>query len=51
MSSRLTYEELLKKVKQHEDTLTQLVRIVASTNHRITEIQVKQETMEKSVIK
>jgi len=51
MSSRLTYEELLKKVKQHEDTLTQLVRIVASTNHRITEIQVKQETMEKSVVK
>lgn len=44
----ITFDELVKKVKQQEDTVVQLVRIVAATNHRISELQVKQENLEKT---
>ncbi|WP_174614278.1 hypothetical protein [Virgibacillus ihumii] len=39
--SELTNNELAKKVRQHEETITQLVEIVASTNHRLTELDKK----------
>lgn len=45
MSSQITYEELVRKVQQQEDTVAQLVRIIATTNHRLAEIQIKQESM------
>lgn len=48
MESLITFEELVKKVQQQEDTVAQLVKIIASTNHRISEIQIKQESMEKT---
>lgn len=51
MSNQLSLEEINQKVKQQEDTVAQLVRIVASTNYRISELQVNQEELEKSVIK
>lgn len=44
----MTFEELVKKVQQQEDTVVQLVRIIAATNHRISEIQIKQETLERT---
>lgn len=43
----ISYEELVRKVQQQEDTVAQLVKIIAATNHRISELQVKQESMEK----
>lgn len=46
---RLTsFEELARKVKQQEDTVVQLVKIVAATNHRISELQVQQDNMSKN---
>lgn len=47
MDKPLSIEELSRKVKQQEDTIVQLVRIIASTNHRVSELQVKQEELEK----
>lgn len=43
MPQQITFEELVRKVQQQEDTVAQLVRIVATTNHRIAELQVKQD--------
>ncbi|MBY7144114.1 hypothetical protein KFZ56_13865 [Virgibacillus sp. NKC19-3] len=37
-SERVAFNDLVKKVQQHEDTITQLVKIVAATNRRITDI-------------
>jgi len=51
MNTQITLEELIRKVQQQEDTVTQLVRIIASTNHRISELQVKQEEIERAVVK
>lgn len=51
MGGQLTFEELIRKVQQQEDTVTQLVRIIASTNHRISELQIKQDAMEQLVLK
>jgi|GEM_PF-3190602 len=48
MKRLITFDELVKKVQQQEDTVVQLVRIVAATNHRIAELQAKQENLEKS---
>ena len=39
-------EELAKKVQQQEDTVVQLVKIIAATNHRISELQVAYEDKE-----
>ncbi|WP_373893375.1 hypothetical protein ACUL41_05765 [Virgibacillus natechei] len=36
-NERTAFNELVKKVQQHEDTITQLVKIVAATNRRITD--------------
>jgi len=43
MSRQISYDELVQKVQQQEDTVAQLVRIIATTNHRIAELQIKQE--------
>ncbi len=43
MSKQISYDELVRKVQQQEDTVAQLVRIIATTNHRIAELQIKQE--------
>jgi len=51
MKRQLTLEELIRKVQQQEDTVAQLVRIIASTNHRVSELQVKQEEIERGVVK
>lgn len=34
-----SYEELVKKVQQQDDTIVQLVKILAATNHRVSELQ------------
>jgi len=47
MRYSVTFKELVKKVQQQEDTVAQLVKIIAATNHRISELQVKQESIEK----
>ncbi|GAB3056972.1 hypothetical protein [Virgibacillus ainsalahensis] len=35
---RMAIKKLMKKVQQHEETITQLVEIIAATNRRITDI-------------
>lgn len=42
--------DILQKVEQQEDTVNQLVRIIAATNHRVSELQIKQENMEKTLL-
>lgn len=32
------YDELVRKVQQHEETITQLVEIIAATNRRVSEL-------------
>lgn len=51
MNYQASIEEINRKLKQQEDTVAQLVRIIASTNYRISELQINQEELEKSVIK
>lgn len=51
MDKIITFDDLVRKVKQQEDTVVQLVKIVAATNHRITELQSKQQKIEKTLIK
>lgn len=51
MERQLTLEELSRKVRQQEDTVAQLVRIIAATNHRISDLKVKQETMENNLVR
>lgn len=41
--------ELNYRIKQQEETVAQLVRIIASTNHRLSELQISQEKIEKGV--
>ncbi|MGP4105568.1 hypothetical protein [Virgibacillus sp. L01] len=36
------YDELLRRVQQHEETITQLVEIIAVTNRRLSELDRKQ---------
>lgn len=43
MKPEPTIKELAKRVEQQEETLVQLVKIIASTNHRVSEIQVAYE--------
>ncbi|HLQ95563.1 MAG TPA: hypothetical protein VK108_04190 [Pseudogracilibacillus sp.] len=43
MKREPTVKELAKRVEQQEETLVQLVKIIASTNHRVSEIQVAYE--------
>lgn len=39
MNYKTTLEELAKKVQQQEETVAQLVRIIAATNHRVSDLQ------------
>lgn len=39
--SEITNNELAKKLRQHEETITQLVEIVAATNQRLAELDQK----------
>ncbi|WP_175631916.1 hypothetical protein [Virgibacillus siamensis] len=39
--SEMTNDELTKKLRQHEETITQLVEIVAATNQRLSELDKK----------
>lgn len=43
MTKSVTFSELVEKVEQQENTVAQLIKIVAATNHRMTEIQMKQK--------
>ena len=43
LKSHMTFDELVRKVQQQEETVAQLVRIIAATNHRISDLQLKQE--------
>lgn len=36
-------EKLVKKVQQHEDTITQLIEIIAATNCQLFELMNKQK--------
>lgn len=49
MNYQPSLKELNYRVKQQEETVAQLVRIIASTNHRISELQVNQEKIVKEV--
>lgn len=40
--SEVKYDELLRRVQQHEETITQLVEIIAVTNRRLSELDRKQ---------
>ncbi|MFB4167839.1 hypothetical protein [Virgibacillus sp. JSM 102003] len=40
--SEIKYDELLRRVQQHEETITQLVEIIAVTNRRLSELDRKQ---------
>ncbi|UJL45333.1 hypothetical protein KFZ58_13055 [Virgibacillus sp. NKC19-16] len=48
---RIAFNELIKKVQQHEDTITQLVKIVAATNRRITDTADKHKSWEHALHK
>ena len=48
MKQTITFEQLVKKVQQQEDTIVQLIKIIAATNHRIAELQSTQETLKKN---
>lgn len=43
MKKEITFEQLVVKVQQQEDTVVQLLKIIAATNHRITELQMLHE--------
>lgn len=43
---KLAYDELVKKVEKQEERIMQLVKIVAATNHRLSELQSRQEKFE-----
>ena len=49
MNQTPSITEISNRVKQQEETIVQLVRIIASTNHRLSELQVKQESIEKNI--
>lgn len=38
----IKYDELVRKVRQHEETIAQLVEIIAVTNRRLSELDRKQ---------
>ncbi|WP_175284972.1 hypothetical protein [Lentibacillus jeotgali] len=38
----IKYDELVRKVWQHEETIAQLVEIIAVTNRRLSELDRKQ---------
>lgn len=40
---RKTLNQLVRKVKQQENTITQLVEIIGATNRRITDVMYKQQ--------
>lgn len=35
------YDDLVRKLQQHEETITQLVEIIATTNRRLSELDRK----------
>lgn len=43
---KLAYDELVKKVEKQEERIMQLVKIVAATNHRLSDLQSRQEKLE-----
>lgn len=43
-------DDILKKVEQQESTVSQLVKIIAATNQRVSELQLKQENMERTLL-
>lgn len=36
--NEIEYDELVKKVRQHEEAITQLLEIIAVTNRRLSEL-------------
>ncbi len=46
MSEDVTLKELIEKVNRQEDTVYQLIKMVARTNYLITELQLKQKDLE-----
>lgn len=45
---RARLNHLMKKINQHEETITQLVEIIAATNRRITDVSIKQKERKNS---
>ena len=45
---RKTLNHLVRKVKQQEETITQLVEIIAATNRRITDVIYRQQEKERN---
>lgn len=43
----IAYKDLVKKIKQHEKIIAQLVEIIAATNRQVTDITSKQKEREK----
>ncbi|WP_176447874.1 hypothetical protein [Lentibacillus sp. CBA3610] len=41
--SEIEYDELVKKVRQHEEAIAQLLEIIAVTNRRLSELDKKNE--------
>ncbi|WP_164668092.1 hypothetical protein [Virgibacillus doumboii] len=39
--SEYKYDELVRRIQQHEETITQLVEIIATTNRRLSELDRK----------
>ncbi|CQR46490.1 hypothetical protein BN1058_00751 [Paraliobacillus sp. PM-2] len=49
LSNELDFNELNKKIQQQEQTIAQLVSIIATSNRRLDELEKKQIIMERSV--
>lgn len=45
LNRTVSFDELVRKVQQQEDTVAQLVKIIAATNHRVSEVKNKQDSM------
>lgn len=42
--------DLVKRVQQHENTITQLVEIIGATNCRISDLAAKQKEQDQSLL-
>lgn len=50
LEKTLTFDDLVKIVQQQEDHVLQLMKIIAATNKRISELQTRYENLERILL-
>lgn len=48
LKEQITFDDLVRKVEHQEETVVQLLKIVAATNNRIAELQSQTKRHEKT---